>query len=130
MCLEVFFPILLLGRICDKLFQVKKQYLNNRCWFFFKHLEDLVKNHLPSRRHRRCEFDPWVGKMPWRRKWQPTPVFLPEKFPWTEEPGRLHTPWGCEESDMTEYNMEKKEKKPKELSSEGIWVWGVSVSSF
>ena len=28
------------------------------------------------RRHRRCNFDPWVGKMPWRRKWQPTSVFL------------------------------------------------------
>ena len=25
-------------------------------------------------------FDPWVGKMPWRRKWQPTPVFLPGEF--------------------------------------------------
>ena len=25
----------------------------------------------------RCEFSPWVGKMPWRREWQPTPVFLP-----------------------------------------------------
>ena len=24
-------------------------------------------------------FDPWVGKIPWRRKWEPTPVFLPEK---------------------------------------------------
>ena len=24
-------------------------------------------------------FDPWVGKIPWRRKWQPTPVNLPEK---------------------------------------------------
>jgi len=29
---------------------------------------------------RRCGFDPWVGKIPWRRKWQPTPVFLPGKF--------------------------------------------------
>ena len=29
------------------------------------------------RRHERCEFDPWVRKIPWRRKWQPTPVFLP-----------------------------------------------------
>ena len=28
------------------------------------------------RRHKRCRFSPWVGKMPWRRKWQPTPVFL------------------------------------------------------
>ena len=26
---------------------------------------------------RRREFDPWVGKNPWRKKWQPTPVFLP-----------------------------------------------------
>ena len=26
---------------------------------------------------RRCKFDPWVRKIPWRRKWQPTPIFLP-----------------------------------------------------
>ena len=30
-----------------------------------------------SRKWRRCGFDPWVGKMPWRRTRQPTPVFLP-----------------------------------------------------
>ena len=29
------------------------------------------------RRGKRCRFDPWVRKIPWRRKWQPTPVFLP-----------------------------------------------------
>ena len=29
------------------------------------------------RRHKRRGFHPWVGKIPWRRKWQPTPVFLP-----------------------------------------------------
>ena len=29
------------------------------------------------RRHSRCGFDHWVGKSPWRRKWQPTPEFLP-----------------------------------------------------
>ena len=28
------------------------------------------------RRHKRCEFDLWVGKIPWRRAWLPTPVFL------------------------------------------------------
>ena len=28
---------------------------------------------------RRCRFDPWVEKIPWRRKWQPTPIFLPGK---------------------------------------------------
>ena len=36
----------------------------------------------------RPRFNPWVGKSSWRRKWQPTPVFLPGKIPWTEDPGR------------------------------------------
>jgi len=36
-------------------------------------------------------FDPWVGKIPQRRAWQPTPVFLPGESPWTEEPGRLQS---------------------------------------
>ena len=31
------------------------------------------------RRHRRCGINPWVGKIPWRKEWQPTPVLLPEK---------------------------------------------------
>ena len=46
-------------------------------------------------------FDPWIGKIPWRRKWQPTPVFLPG-----ESHGKWslagYSPWGCRESDMTE----------------------------
>jgi len=29
---------------------------------------------------RRLRFNPWVGKIPWSRKWQPTPIFLPGKF--------------------------------------------------
>ena len=40
-------------------------------------------------RLKRCSFDPWVGKIPWRRARQPTPVFFPGKSPWTEEPGGL-----------------------------------------
>ena len=34
------------------------------------------------RRCKRHGFDPWVGKIPWSKKWQPTPVFLPGKFHW------------------------------------------------
>ena len=30
----------------------------------------------PGRRSKRCSFDPWVGKIPWRRAWQPIPEFL------------------------------------------------------
>ena len=36
-------------------------------------------------------FDPWVGKIPWRRAWQPTAVFLPGESTCTEEPGRLQS---------------------------------------
>ena len=35
------------------------------------------KGRSPACQSRRWEFSPWVGKIPWRRKWQPTPVFLP-----------------------------------------------------
>ena len=35
-----------------------------------------VKSHLPSRRHNRCGFDPWVKKIPWSSKWLPTSVLL------------------------------------------------------
>ena len=51
---------------------------------------------------RRPRFDPWIGKIPWRRKWQPAPVFLPRKSSsWEEEPGRLQF-MGSQGSDMTE----------------------------
>ena len=36
-------------------------------------------------------FDPWVGKIPCRRAWQPTPVFLPGESPWREEPSGLQS---------------------------------------
>ena len=48
---------------------------------------------------RRCEFEPWVGKIPWRRKWQPTPVY---SSLWAEEPGRLQS-MGLQELDVTEW---------------------------
>ena len=44
----------------------------------------------------------YIYKILWRRALQPTQVFLPRESPWTEEPGRLHSPWGRKASDMTE----------------------------
>ena len=46
------------------------------------------------RRPKRCGFDPWVRNIPWRRKWQPTPEFLPGK---SQGQRRLagYIPWGC-----------------------------------
>ena len=50
---------------------------------------------------RETRFDPWVGKIPWRRAWHPTPVFLSR-----ESHGQrslaAYSPWGHKESDMTE----------------------------
>ena len=39
----------------------------------------------------RHEFDPWVKKISWRRKWQPSPVILAWNIPWTEDPGGLQS---------------------------------------
>ena len=41
------------------------------------------------KRCKRLRFDLWVRKVPWRGAWQPAPVFLPGRIPWTEEPGGL-----------------------------------------
>ena len=54
------------------------------------------------RRHRRCDFDPWVGKIPWKRKWQPTPVFLPGKFH-GQKSLTGYSSWGHKESDTTDH---------------------------
>jgi len=37
----------------------------------------VVKNLPANAGDMRCELDPWVQKIPWRMRWQPTPVFLP-----------------------------------------------------
>ena len=49
----------------------------------------------------RPRFDPWVGKIHWRREWLPTAVLLPEEF---HEQRSLvgYSLWGCKELDTTE----------------------------
>ena len=49
----------------------------------------------------RSRFDPWVGKIPWRRQWLPTPVFLPGEFHGQRSPAGYGL-WGHKESDTTE----------------------------
>ena len=61
----------------------------------------VVKNLPANAGDMRLGFDPWIGKISWRRAWQPTPVFLPGEF---NEQRNLtgYGPWGHKESDMTE----------------------------
>ena len=54
------------------------------------------------RRHKRSSSDSWVHKIPWRRKWQPTPVFLPGKSHGQRSLAG-YSPWGPKESDRTEH---------------------------
>jgi len=51
---------------------------------------------------RKPRFDPWVGKIPWRRKWQPPPVFLPGEVH-TQKSLMGYSPWGLKESNTTEH---------------------------
>ena len=53
------------------------------------------------KRYRRLRCDPSVRKIPWRRKWQSTPVLLPGKFH-AQRSLAGYSPWGCGESDTTE----------------------------
>ena len=53
------------------------------------------------RRHKRHGFDPWVRKIPWRREWQPTPVFLYGEFH-GQRSLVGYSSWGSKESDSTE----------------------------
>ena len=63
----------------------------------------LVVKNLPANAGNimRHGFDPWVGKIPWRKAWQSTPLFLPG-----ESPGQRslvgYSPWGHRELDTTE----------------------------
>jgi len=61
------------------------------------------------RRQRRPVFDPWVTRIPWSRKWKPTPVFLPEKFCGQRNLAG-YSPWGCRELDTTKHRAVPKEK--------------------
>ena len=54
------------------------------------------------KRCKRSRFDPWVGKIPWRRKWQPTTVFFPGEF--HGQRGLVgYSPWGCKELDTPKH---------------------------
>ena len=79
---------------------------------------------------RTCRFNPWVRKIPWRRKWQPTPVFLPGKSHGQRSLAGC-SPWGCKESDTTKRVNNKgicpsgsgvRGRRPRLLSSFKGWL--------
>ena len=65
---------------------------------------------------RRCGFDPWVRKIPWRREWQPIPVFLPGKFHGQRSLAG-YGPQGLKELDTTKHTHSTPKASEKFLQS-------------
>ena len=70
-----------------------------------------------ARQWRRCKLDLWMGKIPWRRKWQPTPVLLPRKSQgqWSLAG---YCPWGCKRvgHDLLTKQQQHEDERGKEKS--------------
>ena len=68
--------------------------------YWASQVAQVVNNPPANAEDMRLGFDPWIGKIPWRRAWQPTQVFLPR-----ESQGQRsladYSPWGHKELDMT-----------------------------
>ena len=72
-----------------------------RCYYYIYGLPWWIRGKNLCLQCRRPGFNPWVGKIPWRRKWQHTPVFLPgESHGLRSQVG--YSLQGCKESDTTE----------------------------
>ena len=91
---------------------------------------------------RKCGFNPWVGKIPWKRKWQPTPVFLPGKFhdrgawqvmvcgiPKSQTLSSTHTDTGTPSSDSPVILLSPLSLSMALLSSGFCWILCADFSS-
>ena len=74
--------------------------------------------------HRSVGFDPWVRKIPWRKTWQPTPVFLPGKCH-GQRSQVGYSPWGRQESDVTEYACTPRKNPGKVLQKTRYGKWNM-----
>ena len=96
------------NHIIGNLLCKQKVWSNGVTWLFMHvwktalGLCGLLRGKESAYQSKRCRFNPWVRKIPWRKKWQPTPLCLPG-----ESHGQRslagNSPWGLKESDVTEY---------------------------
>ena len=78
------------------------------------------------RRCNRCRFDPWVGKIPWSRRRQPTPVFMPGKFHGQRSLAgysllgcRVRHDWAC---------MRARAHTHTHTHTHTLWIWEMQTS--
>ena len=91
----------------------------------------MVKNPPANARNacKRWGFDPWVGKIPRRGKWQPTPVFLPEQSHGQRSLAG-YSPWVYKELDTTEHThtyIKINWFQPRNISM-NVWAYRVGCS--
>ena len=78
----------------------------------------------PCRRSKRCGFDPWVGKIPWRRKLQPTLVFLPGNVH-GQRSLAAYSPWGHKGCEVVRLEIPSSYTgKDDELAARSVWTTG------
>ena len=75
---------------------------NTKCTYGLPRWLSSKESAYKCKSHRSWRLHPWVRMIPWRRKWQPTPVFLPGK-PHGQRSLAAYSPWGCKELDTTEW---------------------------
>ena len=76
-----------------------------------------------GRRHKRHGFNPWVGTLPWRRAWQPTPVFWPGEFH-GQRSLEGYSPWGHKVSETTQATWHAAFLNCFSNLLARNWVWG------
>ena len=97
-------------------------------------LPHLLSGKEPTRQCRSYRFDPWVGKIPWRRIWQPTPVFLPGEFHGQRSLAG-YGPWGCKSTGRDWVTKQQQQPLPPPSPQLEVWLfpsggrgWGVHSS--
>ena len=83
------------------------------------------KKKKPSCQCRRCKSNPWVGKSPWKRKWQPTPVFLPGKSHGQRSQAG-YSPWGCK---RVGHDLAIKQYRGLPFLGSASLLWGFCVGT-
>ena len=90
----------ILGRVFQKMSKIKKA-LHEEYQSFFCTVMLTGKNTPDSAGEVRDLLGPWVGKISWRRRWQPPPIILPGE-PRGQRSLQGYSSWGCTLSDTTE----------------------------
>ena len=84
-----------------------------------------VVENLPVMQEHRLS--PWVWKIPWRRKWQPTPIFLPGKSHGQRSLAD-YGPWGRKESDMSQELNNNNSERQQHKIPQTIWFHTYEIS--